>query len=414
VPPTNTPVPVPDTPTPATDTPVPPTNTPKARLRVGQVTDMGGIDDKGLNAATWKGIQDAMDQLDIEGKRLESQQQGDYVENIQQFLDEDVDLIITVGSSTGVDTAKAANDNLKTNFAIVDYSYPDCLGDAVPGEDCGSAEVLDNVLGLTFATDEAAFLAGYLAAGMSETGKVGTFGAIKTSPITACMKGFDAGVTYYNIKHDTKVEVLGWDTATSEGRFMDSAESIDDGRRLAESLINEDADIVLPVVTGPVGLGAAAVCQERDKMLIGVDTDWFESAPDYKEVYLTSIVKKVDKAVFETIKSVVDGTFKGGIYVGTLENDGVGIASFHAFEDLVPDTLKEDIEDVKADLIAGTITVDGVLALEPTEIYVVESGDNLSDIARRYGTTPDVLMELNNLESTTIYPGDKLIVPKKR
>ena len=372
---------------------------------VGLVTDVRGIDDKSLNAAAWEGIQDAKDQWDVEGKYLESQQQEDYAKNIQQFLDEDVDLIITVGSPMGVDTARAANENPATNFVIVDYSYPDCFGGAVPDEECGSAEALDNVLGLTFATDEAAFLAGYLAAGMSETDKVGTFGAIKTSPITACMKGFDAGVTYYNIKHDTKVEVLGWDTATNEGRFTEDAESIDDGRSLAESLINEGADIILPVVTGPAGLGAGAACQEQGKMLIGVDTDWYESASEYKEVYLTSILKKADVAVFDAIKAMMDGTFEGGTHVSNLANDGVGLAPFHDLDGDVPDGLKDEIEQVKADLIAGTIS---------TEIYVVKPNEYLGSIAAKYGTTSDILILLNDLDSTIIQPGQELIVPKKQ
>jgi basic membrane protein A len=333
---------------------------PVAKLVVGQVTDMGGIDDKSFNATAWKGTQDAMAQLGVEGKYLESQQQADYAKNIQQFVGEDLDLIVTVGFLLGVDTAIAAVANPDTYFTIVDYSYPDCFGDAVPGKDCGAAEELPNVLGLTFATDEAAFLAGYLAAGMSETGKVGTFGGIKIPPVTIFMVGFEAGVKYYNQQHGTSVELLGWDTAADDGLFTGNFESTDDGRRFAESLMDEGADIILPVA-GPVGLGSAAACQERGTMLIGVDTDWYVSAPEFKETYLTSILKNMDVAVFDAIKAVVDGTFKGGVYVGTLANDGVGISPYHEFDGAVPADLKAEIEQAKADLIAGKITVSGVL-----------------------------------------------------
>ena len=333
---------------------------PEVTLRVGQVTDMGGIDDKSFNATAWKGIQDAMAQLGAEGKFLESQVQADYAKNIQQFLDEELDLIVTVGFLLGVDTAKAAIANPDQNFAIVDYAYPDCWPGAEPGKDCGSDTALDNVLGLTFATDEAAFLAGYLAAGVSKTGKVGTFGGIKIPTVTIFMKGVEAGVKYYNQVKGTNVEVLGWDTAADEGLFTGNFESTDDGRRFAESLMDEGADIILPVA-GPVGLGSAAACKDRGTMLIGVDTDWFISAPEFQETYLTSILKNMDVAVFDACKAVADGTFAGGVYVGTLTNNGVGIAPFHEYEDQVPDALAKELEDIEADLIAGTITVDGVL-----------------------------------------------------
>ena len=328
--------------------------------KVGQVTDMGGIDDKSFNATAWKGIKDAEKSLFVEGKYLESQQQADYAKNIQQFLDEKLDLIITVGFLLGVDTAKAAIANPNQKFAIVDYAYPDCGPGATPGKDCGSDKPLANVLGLTFATDEAAFLAGYLAAGMTKTGKVGTFGGIKIPPVTIFMKGFEAGVKYYNQVKGTKVEVLGWNTAKDEGLFTGNFESTDDGRRFAESLVEEGADIILPVA-GPVGLGSAAACKERGCLIIGVDTDWYVSAPEFKEVYLTSILKRMDVAVFDAIKSLTRGTFKGGVYVGTLKNNGVGIAPYHEFESKIPDALKAEVEQVKKDLIDGKITVDGVL-----------------------------------------------------
>jgi len=331
-----------------------------AVFKVGQVTDMGGIDDKSFNQTAWKGVQDAINQFGVQGKYLESQQQSDYAKNIQQFLGEKLDFIVTVGYLLGIDTATAAIANPAQKFAIVDYSYPDCWTGAVVGKDCGSDKELSNVLGLTFATDEAAFLAGYLSAGMSKTGKVGTFGGIKIPTVTIFMKGFEAGVKYYNQKHGTKVAVLGWDTAKDEGLFTGNFESTDDGRRFAESLMDEGADIILPVA-GPVGLGSAAACKERGTMLVGVDTDWYITAPEFKETYLTSIVKRMDVTVFDAIKAVTDGTFKGGVYVGTLKNGGVGITSFHDFDAKVSAALKGEIEQARKDLIAGTITVDGVL-----------------------------------------------------
>lgn len=352
--PTQAPAPAPTT-APA-DTAVPAPTTAPA-LKVGQVTDLGGIDDKSFNATAWKGVQDAMSQLGVDGKYLESKDQSDYAKNIQQFLSEKDDLIITVGFLLGVDTATAAKANPNTHFAIVDYAYPDCYPGAVEGKDCGSSTDLPNVLGLTFSTDQAAFLAGYAAAATSKTGKVGTFGGLNIPTVTIFMKGFQAGVNYYNTQKSASVQVLGWDTTKNDGLFTGNFNSTDDGRKFAESLMQEGADIIMPVA-GPVGLGSAAVCKETGKcMIVGVDTDWFVSAPEYQDVELTSVRKNMDVAVFDAVKSAQDGSFKGGIYIGTLANNGVALAPFHNFESKVPATLQAELDQIKADIISGKITI---------------------------------------------------------
>lgn len=332
-----------------------------AKIKVGEVTDLGGVDDKSFNASAWKGVQDAISQLGVDGKYLESKDQSDYAKNIQQYLTEKDDLIITVGFLLGVDTATAAKANPNTNFAIVDYSYPDCFGSAVEGKDCGSATELKNVRGLTFQTDQAAFLAGYVAAAMSQSGKVGTFGGLPIPTVTIFMKGFEAGVKYYNQQNGKSVQVLGWDTAKNDGLFTNNFSSTDDGRKFAESLMQEGADIIMPVA-GPVGLGSAAVCKETGKCtIIGVDTDMYVSAPEYKEVVLTSVMKKIDVAVFSTIKDVVDGKFTGGTKNYTIADGGVDIAPFHDFDSKVPADVKTQLDAAKKALIDGSLTVDGVL-----------------------------------------------------
>ncbi len=332
------------------------------KFLVGQVTDLGGVDDKSFNASAWKGVQDAISQLGIDGKYLESKDQSDYAKNIQQYLGENANLIITIGFLLGVDTATAAKANPNVNFAIVDYGFPDCYPGAVEGKDCGSSTDLPNVRGLGFQTDQAAFLAGYLAAGMTKTGKVGTFGGIKIPTVTIFMKGLEAGVKYYNQQKGTDVAVLGWDTAADEGLFTGNFDSTDDGRKFAESLMQEGADIIMPVA-GPVGLGSAAVCKETGKCtIIAVDADWYLTAPEYKEVVLTSVLKLIDVAVFNTIKDTVDGKFTGGTVTYTIADGGVDIAPFHDFDSQVSAELKAEIAAAKAALIDGSLTVDGVLA----------------------------------------------------
>jgi basic membrane protein A and related proteins len=334
------------------------TEAPADVIKVGQVTDLGGIDDKSFNAGAYEGIENAVADFGVEGKYLESTQQSDYNKNIQQFVDEGTDLIITVGFLLGVDTAVAAKANPETNFAIVDFAYPDCFGDQVEGQNCGSATELPNVLGLTFQTDQAGFLAGYAAAASTTTGKVATFGGINIPPVTIFMKGFEAGVKYYNAQKGTAVEVLGWDTAAADGSFTGNFESTDDGRSFAESFVQEGADIIMPVA-GPVGLGSAAYCAESGSCkIIGVDVDWTVTAPEYTDVILTSVLKNVNVAVYDATQAVVDGTFAGGVYSGTLANGGVGLAEVAG----ASDELKAELEAASAALSDGSLTVDGVLA----------------------------------------------------
>jgi basic membrane protein A len=316
---------------------------PGAGMTGCEVTDTGGIDDKSFNATAYKGLTDAQEQLGIEGKYLESQTQQDYEPNIQAFIDQGCDLIITVGFLLGDATEKAAKANPDQNFAIVDFAY-----DPQP----------KNVLGLTFQTDQAAFLAGYVSAGMTTSGKLGTFGGLNIPTVTIFMNGFWAGIQKYNEDNGANVELLGWDAAKQDGTFTGDFENQDNGRRVTEDLISEGADIIMPVA-GPVGLGAAAAAQDAgDVNLVWVDTDGCVSASEYCPLFVTSVLKNMDVAVFNAMKAVVDGTFEAGIYSGTLENDGVGIAPYHEFDGSVPDELKSKVDELKQGIIDGSVSVD--------------------------------------------------------
>ncbi len=309
-----------------------------------QVTDTGGIDDNSFNQTAWKGIQDAQTKLGIDGRFLESQAETDYEANINSLLGGQCDVIVTVGFLLGDATKVAAEANPDQKFSIVDFTYD---------------PTISNVLGQVFATDEAAFLAGYLSAGMSETGILGTFGGINIPPVTIFMDGFVAGANYYNAQKGTDVQVLGWNPETREGLFTNNFESLDDGRAFAQNLYDEGADIVLPVA-GPVGLGSAALADElgTDALkIIGVDADLYLTDPEKSHVYLTSIMKNMDATVYQAIDAAKEGTFEGGVIVGTLESGGVGLAPYHDMDDMVPEELKAEIEAIRAGIIDGSIKV---------------------------------------------------------
>ena len=320
------------------------TTTAASAFTACQVTDTGGIDDNSFNQTAWKGVQDAIADFNIEGRFLESQAETDYEANINSLLGGQCDVIITVGFLLGDATKNAAEANPDQPFSIVDFAYD---------------PPLSNVLGQVYATDEAAFLAGYLAAGMSKTGILGTFGGINIPPVTIFMDGFVYGVDYYNAEKGTEVTVLGWDTQTREGLFTNNFESLDDGRAYAQNLFDEGADIVLPVA-GPVGLGSAALADELGTdqlMIIGVDADLYETDPEKGQVYLTSITKRMDATVRQVIEMTMNDQFKGGLIVGSLENGGVDLAPFHDLDSAVPDALKTELADLRAAIIDGTIDV---------------------------------------------------------
>jgi len=317
--------------------------------KVCEVTDTGGIDDKGFNQTAYDGAKMAQDQLGWEATFLESQQQTDYEKNITEFLGSNCNLIVTVGFLLGDATKAQAEANPDQKFQILDYAYDP----AIP-----------NVWAQVYATNEASFLAGYLAAGMSQTGKVGTFGGINIPPVSDFMVGFQEGVEYYNSQNGTSVEVLGWDNAKKDGLFAGNFESKDDGARLAETLMDEGADVIFPVA-GPVGLGSAASVQARGEgyMMIGVDTDQYVSASEFGDIMLSSVLKHLELSVLDASKAAADGSFKGGTYVANLANDGVGLAPFHDFDSKVPQALKDQLKQVGQAIIDGTIVVDSFTTL---------------------------------------------------
>ena len=324
-------------------TAVPTTAAPK--VLACMVTDIPKVFDKSFNETTWKGITDAMAQLGTDGKYLTSNSAADYDKNIQSLIDGKCNLIIGTGYLLEDAIKKAATANPTVDFAIVDDSYN---------------PIIPNVSGQVFQTDEAAFLAGYLAAGMSKTGVVGTFGGMPIPSVTIFMDGFARGVDAYNTKHSTSVKVLGAnETDGTKGTFANSFTDQTMGKSIAETMMDAKADVIMPVA-GPVGYGAAAAALERGGVyIIGVDSDWYlpDENATYRPILLTSVMKRMDTTIFKTIKAVQDGTFKGGITIGNLANGGVALAPYHDLDATIPADLKAEITALQADLIAGKVTL---------------------------------------------------------
>ena len=298
------------------------------------VTDTGGVDDKGFNQISYEGMKKAESELGVTIDLLESSSDADYAPNLQSFADKGCNITVTVGFLLGDATKAAAEANAGLNYAIVDFAYDPPVA---------------NARGLVFATDQPSFMAGYLSAAMSTTGIVGTYGGINIPPVTVFMEGFRKGVEYYNAEKGKSVELLGWDG--KDGTFAGNFESLDDGKNIAKSQADEGADIIFPVA-GPVGLGSAqfALESEGKVKIIGVDVDMSKSNPDAAAVYIASVLKNIDAAVFAAIKDTVEGNTTSDNYVGTLANGGVGVA-FTA----VPADLQAEVEAIGKGIADGTI-----------------------------------------------------------
>ena len=318
-----------------------------AGFKACMISDTNGFDDKSFNQTSFKGMTDAKAELGLQTAQVQSRAASDYAKNIQSMVDANCNIIVTVGFLLGDDTLAAAKKNPDIKFAIVDNNDPKTY------------PAVTNLKPLIFNTAQSSFLAGYLAAGMTKTKKVGTFGGAKIPTVTVFMDGFSQGVDHYNKQKSADVQVLGWDAAKQDGQFTGDFTDTKGGQRTAEGLISQGADIVFPVA-GSAGLGALQAAKASGGKVNGiwVDTDGCVSAEQYCSNIITSVYKGMDVAVHDAIKAASDGSFSNEPYVGTLENDGTGLSPFHNFDSKIPAELKSELDALKADIISGKIMIE--------------------------------------------------------
>ena len=306
------------------------TTAPEKRLRVGLVTDIGQLNDRGFNFLAYEGVKQAERRLGVDGRVLESRSAADYVPNLTSLARQGYDLVIGVGFAQGQAIDAAAARFPQTRFAIIDV-------------DQGSlAHKPKNVVGLLFREQEAGYLAGYLAA-LAEKRRPGTdvlssVGGMKEPPVDRFIAGYQAGAR----KALPGVKLLS-DYSQDWG---DQARC----KEVALDHIARGAGVVFQVAGG-CGLGALDAASERKVWGVGVDADQSFLGPHV----LTSAQKKVDRAVFLTIQSIVRGTWKGGRNsVFGLRQDGVGLGKISA---RVPAADRKALAALRDDIVGGGVEI---------------------------------------------------------
>ena len=302
--------------------------TAKSELKIGLITDVGGIHDHSFNETSWKGMEKAKEDFGVEINYLESKTDADYSSNIESFVDEDYDLIVCVGFKLAEATKKAAESHPDKKFAIID----DATNASLPNVTC-----------LTFKQEQASYLVGYVAGLVTKKNNVGFVLGMGSEMMHKFGYGYLAGVYAANPKATVQ--------QIDANSFADPAI----GKTSATTMITNGADVIFHAAGG-TGVGVIQACQENKISAIGVDTDQSSLAPD---TVITSAMKRVDNAVYDSVKQLVEGTLKGGEVVYDLSKGGVDIAPT---TNLLSEDVLKKVEEVKAKILSGEIVVPGTKA----------------------------------------------------
>jgi basic membrane protein A len=311
--------------------------------KVCAVLDTGGENDRSFNEFTLKGARDAAEEAGIEFAHIVSESDTDYEKNINNFIAEGCGLVVTVGFLMGDATAVAAVENPDTQFAIVDSAYFPGFGCDENVADCYTEEGgLSNITSLMFAEDQVGYLAGVLAGCMSESGVIGTVSGMEIPPVVKYVVGYQTGAKSQNPDIET-LNVYIPD-------FNDPAT----GKQAGETMIADGADILFGV-GGNTGNGGLLAAHEAGLFGIGVDVDQYNTYPEVQSSLLTSAMKVVDVSTGDAVTAFAAGELEGGINLGTITNNGVGLASYHDQDGNIDQACKDAVTAAEAGLADGSI-----------------------------------------------------------
>lgn len=317
------------------------------KVRVGIVFDIGGKNDRSFNAAAWEGVQRAERDMDIVLRDVEPGNPTSIEPAMRAFAEENFDLIIGIGFAQGPIMARVAKDYPNIKFAIIDGVILDEAG-----------KPLQNVASLVFREHEGAYLVGMIAAEKSKSGVLGFVGGMDIPLIHRFKTGYEEGARSIN----PEIKVYDNYVGVTDQAWNDPGK----GKELALSQIEKGADVIF-TAAGNSGLGAFDAVEQygRDdqglarRYVIGVDSNQNGVKPGF---VLTSMVKRVDNAVYDVVREVIDGKFAGGFHVFGLDKDGVAYAIDENNKALISPEILERVEKAKKEIIEGEIKVTDAMA----------------------------------------------------
>lgn len=295
---------------------------PNQQIKVGVILDVGGETDKSFNEYTLKGAREAAERAGITIDYITSTSPNDYERNIANMARES-DLVITVGFFLADATARVARNHPDVHFAIVDNAYSPGQGCPETVNDCYNEEGgLHNVTSLMFAEDEVGYLAGVLAACMSETGVVASVAGMEIAPVVRFVNGFQNGAVSVN----PDIRTLN--------QYIPDFNDPSTGEVVAKEFINQGADVIFGV-GGNTGNGGLLAAHQANLMAIGVDADQYYTYPEVQSALLSSAMKNLDVASSWAVDQFVAGTLEPGIHLATLADDGIALAPYHDWHDRI-------------------------------------------------------------------------------
>jgi basic membrane lipoprotein Med (substrate-binding protein (PBP1-ABC) superfamily) len=318
------------------------TSAPKDKVCV--VLDTGGENDKGFNEFTLRGAREAAQEVGLEFAHRVSASDKDYTPYIDQFVEEECDLILTVGFLMAEATAKAARANPDVDFAIIDVEYFPGMDCEETAESCYSSEGgLDNVTSLMFAEDQAGYLAGTLAGCMTETGVIGSVSGMEIPPVVKFVVGYQNGARAIN----PEVETLNVYIPEFNNAYA--------GKREGDKQVLAGADVIFGV-GGNTGNGGLLAAHDVGLMTIGVDVDQYETFPDIASSLLTSAAKNMDTAAANAVRAFASGQLDAGVLLSTVASNGVGLAPYHDWENRIPKACQDAVKTAAVGLESGEIS----------------------------------------------------------
>ncbi len=311
---------------------------PSVDFKACAVSDEGSWNDKSFNESVYDALVQAKDELGVEIADAESNSAEDFGPNLQAMVDAACDVTFAVGFNLVAAVNETAKANPEMHFVTID----------------GWSEGNANLKPVGYAMEQSSYLAGYAAAAHSTSKVIGTYGGMQIDAVTAFMDGFYYGAKAYERETGTAVTVLGWDPVAKTGDFMgDFAPNSGVSKTIAATQIEAGADVIFPVGGDQFGAVSEALSEAGSNgVMIGVDKNIAVTSPEYADIVLTSVEKRMTAATFNIIKDLAGGAaFNGDYYIGTLENDGTGLSD----STLISDELWTKLNELKAGIIDGSI-----------------------------------------------------------